>query len=456
MNQLKRWTALVLICCLMVPVFSLGEGALPVIPGTVAHQYNLSFHMDADAFPETDEPETLQGMADLINILSVQGETVTYDISFDTKFDLLLNQEEDTRTHFHIFGLDSHWMAESPLLGNERVFFNQLALLEFAMKGYFHLGLPLQLPALLSSPFVHASAARSTWQTIQDALGERTEVTLSRDQLLTLATTLSDSTVNDRALSYWIKTMFLDAGYDELVEGWLRTLPQWVGSWGAEGLTVARTADTEKWTAGGHTLFMRTTSDTETSWTLHLPPMPDGNQVEILYRLEKGESAQQLHLRITVGTEEERLLQALVTGENLPLGMAIHQPGKLDILLEGPMAGSWAGQHQLLLDGDGSQATIQWMNTEKNLPMVWAEGTITKAEPTFTPFYPPGEVTGVDLLSVNDESLKDFVESVTRPMMEGMLPLLLQVPASAYQAVYQLLEDYGILSLMTAGLEGDS
>ena len=96
------------------------------------------------------------------------------------------------------------------------------------------------------------------------------------------------------------------------------------------------------------------------------------------------------------------------------------------------------------------------MNTEKNLPMVWAEGTITKAEPAFTPFYPPGEVTGVDLLSVNDESLKDFVESVTRPVMEGMLPLLLQVPASAYQAVYQLLEDYGILSLMTAGLEEDS
>jgi|GEM_PF-144074 len=455
MKRIQRMLSLMLTICLLLPLGARAQ-EMPILPGTQSFEYHLALHMDPEAFPSPKEPETLQGVADLVNILSVSGVTSIYDISFDTRVTLMLNQAEDTKTSFHIFGPDSHWMLESSLLGEERVYFNLLALLEFAMKGYFHLGLPLQLPALLVSPYVHTTAFSATRNLMMNAVGDAEQVTLTQEQLLALAESIKTSAETDRALSYWIKAVLLDAGYDETVEEWLRTLPEWVRTWGAEGLTITRSPQQETWSSGDVVLFERSSTGEATSWKLHLPAMNDGNQVDISCTRTTNGIVQQLQLTLRVASQEEELLNCTLSGTDLPLSLAIPQEGRLDISLMGPMAGKYAGQHQLLFQGDGEKASIQWMNVQTNKPMIWADGTISAIAPSFSPFYPPGEVTGVNLLSVNDESLKDFVAAVTPSFTQGMLPILMQVPASAYQAIYQLLDNYGILSLLTADLEEET
>lgn len=45
------------------------------------------------------------------------------------------------------------------------------------------------------------------------------------------------------------------------------------------------------------------------------------------------------------------------------------------------------------------------------------------------------------------------VRNVQEPFLTAMLPVLVELPASSYQSIFQLLEQYGVMDVLTAGLE---
>ena len=99
------------------------------------------------------------GKTTLFRLLTVEGDVVASDGSFDARIDLgLTNAPEKTATRIRFFGLDSHWGIQATDLGGETLMVNQLAWLEFAIKAYNHLDLPLQRVFLWLSPHAHTSA----------------------------------------------------------------------------------------------------------------------------------------------------------------------------------------------------------------------------------------------------------------------------------------------------------
>ena len=52
-----------------------------------------------------------------------------------------------------------------------------------------------------------------------------------------------------------------------------------------------------------------------------------------------------------------------------------------------------------------------------------------------------------------EDTLAEFVRNVQEPFLTAMLPVLVELPASSYQSIFQLLEQYGVMDVLTAGLE---
>ena len=114
--------------------------------------FRLSADIDPVQYP-AQERKLAQGLKSLFRLLTVEGDVVASDGSFDARIDLgLTNAPEKTATRIRFFGLDSHWGIQSTTLGGETLMVNQLAWLEFAIKAYNHLDLPLQRVFLWLSP----------------------------------------------------------------------------------------------------------------------------------------------------------------------------------------------------------------------------------------------------------------------------------------------------------------
>ena len=171
---IRRALALLMCLCLLIPGLALaGED----VTGT---RFSLKAQLIPSAFSaDSNAQKTLSGLAQLLDALTLEG---TIDHSFTGSFDLhaalsLYNLPE-TRTDLRVFGTDSHWCVQSSLFGNETLMINLLALLEFSIKAYSHLDIPLQRAALLATPYVHTSAFEalaSAWnQVIGAQEGPRT------------------------------------------------------------------------------------------------------------------------------------------------------------------------------------------------------------------------------------------------------------------------------------------
>ena len=78
----KRWVAFVLCLCFL-PVAALAEDAFRTA-------FHLSFSMNPDAYPESDYA-VVKPLADILNLMTLEGHVQTQDTAFDLNADRLLN-----------------------------------------------------------------------------------------------------------------------------------------------------------------------------------------------------------------------------------------------------------------------------------------------------------------------------------------------------------------------------
>lgn len=442
MRPLRRLLAC-LMCLALLPFAALAEDA------PMGFSFDLSFAMDASAYPEADQA-LLQGVADLMNILTVSGTAAVSAPSFDVNFDILLDGSEDTRTAFRLYGLDSHYQLESSLLGSQGLMMNNLALLEFAMKAYYHLDMPLQYVALLVSPFAHTSAfdwIRDPWNAVMhSAEGSRV---IPRDELLDLAAYIAENADMDRAFYNWVAALTLDLGYSDAIFESLYALPEWAdGFLAEEGITITVAGGTETWTSGEETLLVRTMADEGESWTLTLPASLEGSTAEVRYACTGGSITLSI---LCTGEEENTLLDAALALTGLPEDLPFTGEAALNVHIGGEMLPD-ALDLCWQLSSDGSAVTLTQLDAATQAPMLTVCG-VWEACQLPAPAIAPVDLTGINIFSVNDDSLAEFVADVLPDFTTGIMPLLLHMPLSSYQSLFALLEQYGVLDLLTAGLE---
>lgn len=444
--NLKRALALVLCLCLLTPVLALAE--------TVQEGRGIRFTLEGELFPEQypvkDQP-LMKGLADLVAMLSLEGVLEYDDDSMDLSADLLINHEEETRTHFHLYGFDALWGIGSSLLGEQQVYLNLQATLEFAAKVYFHLGIPLQRVALFLSPYIHKDAFQALrWEWEPVLFAQQGSRVIDRETLLTLAQRLSAAAEDDRSLIYWIYAIGLESGYDGAITDTLATLEDWWDSFLAEdGLTITVDGEKETWTTGKYTLFTRRVKDGWSTLSVSLPATPEGYALSGFCALREQGTVVDADLRLTVTQEDVSILDWRLSADGLPTALPISAPFDLTWDITGAAVPD--GFH-IRLEGEGQDGefSLRQLDAVTGETMLSLTGTAVAVTPVTPLDYTAASISGVELYSLSDASLSELIRSVARPLMEGLLPLAVRAPASACQSLMDLMTDTGILDMLTS------
>lgn len=464
MRSILRRALCALMClCLMTPAVSLGEGFTPVLffdpqkTDAAGLRFDLALDMDPSAFSPELQP-TLQGIADLVNIITLQGTLEqAFTGCFDLKADVLLNSSEETRTPVRLFGPFSHWGIQSSLLGDELLMINMLAMMEFSMKVYFHLNIPIQRYTFFLSPYIHQTAFEYMSYALRDTMllteGDRV---IPRENMLAMAQQIAEISAGDRAFLYWVKGLAMESGYEETILEAFATMPEWFDSFLAEeGVSITTTGATETWRTGEITLFTRTVENDMNAWAVTLPATTNGYVLSIFYNGQGGDH----QLQISVTDEyEELLVECLLKAENLP-DLSAETPITAPFCVDYTVSGLFLEEDiHLLFQGEGKdgQFSLSMVNPETTQPQLTLSGTLESYTPETLPdFLVEDMEKGVSILSINDTTLTQLLRSVASPMLKGMIPLLVNVPASSLQTILDLLTDSGILGMLASGGASD-
>ena len=436
-----------LLCLMLLPAGALCEAA-------DGFWFRLTFDMDETAYP-AEVRDIVSAIADLAEVLTLEGVYAGLDGYFDLQADLVLNGQERTRTDLHLFGSDAHWNVRSSLLGNETLTIVMVSLLEFAIKGYSHLGIPLQRVLILASPYVHLSGLSALIDAARPLLfSSGRSRTITRNTMIRAAEAVAAAAEDDRAFRYWTEALFMETGYDLYMHGLPAQFPDWIRSFvPSDGVKVRVTDQSQVWTAGKLTLA-RWETDLFGAQTLSiaLPPLPDGLTVTFDAAIQPdGDLTHGSFDLLAVDAKGEVLLRLHADG-SLPRALTIMRAFSLTWEAEGLAVGG-EGVH-LLFEGEPADGgmTIRQVDPVTGAAMLTVHAALSTAAVNVEPI---GHAGGVELLSVNGDSLAGLMTNIFSPLVRGLLPVIAQAPASFCQTLMDLLESSGVFALLTDGLSGD-
>lgn len=440
----KRLTALFLTLCILLPSAALADDAAHAIV------FTLSAEMFPDAYPEKDQ-SLMTGLSELVNMISLEG-VFQYDTDcIDLDMDVLLDGDESTRTGVRIYGNEAYWGIQSSLFGEQELSLNLQALLEFCMKAYFHLEIPLQRVGLFVTPYVHTNGwgtLTALWNQVMQA--EKGTRTISRDDVLTLMRHLSEVAPTDRAFTYWVQAVALEAGYDGAINDFMSVLPEWADEFlDVEGIVITVEGEDETWSTGGATLFSRTVKDGWTTLSLSLPMTTDGYLISGFCTMKDNGANIDGHIRLTVTQDGESILDLRLSADNIPQII----PASGDFSLTYDITGdAMPDGFHFVVEGTAEDGVFSL--TQKDAvtgnAMLTLRGTATPAAVTSPLNWQLSDITGLEFFSVSDVTLSQFISEVKLPLLKGMIPLLTHAPMAACQSLMDLVTDTGIFDVLTS------
>ena len=431
--MMKRLLCLAL--ALLLPLCALAEG-------TQSYRFDLRFQLDPDATGWTSR-NIREGLSELLAMLRLEGTFSRNGESFDLPFEITLEDNEDTRTAFRIWGVPSHYALTSGLLGDAVLMINNLATLEFALKAYNFTEMPLPRVALLESPYVHTSAFEWAAERFNQVFfAESGSRVIPYEEIVSFAEYVADEGAYDRAFSCWLKSVCLKAGCDSDIEDAMSNAVEWVEKYvKPTGIAVTVEDGVETWKSGTRTFFTGNSS----GWTLTLPPSLE-HRCSVTVTCAKEGSA--VHLS----------LKAAAARENMWVADAI-----LDRPDERHFSFSYTDDYSVAemqsafriscgLEGDAVRLVLCNAGDQ---PVLTVTGTFAEVAPAAEIHYTARDINeipgAVNVLSVNDVSLTELVGTVKKPLLKGALPLLVHAPARSYAALFEFMETYSILDMISAG-----
>lgn len=260
---------------------------IPVVPavaeennaGNFSYDFDLTFHLDADTFPELLRTRAA-GYASLVNRLGLRGNiswsSATQSMDLDAT--LYYTDNPSLSYPFRIYGTKSRIFITSPLINNEIILLNMTALIEFALKAKNTLGVPLPYLALLF-PYSTESAFYSVIEEWRNEIGSFTESgTVSPDQFRHMSDFWIEQLMNNPRLNWWIMALSGGSEAPVAIETELENLSNYASYvTDDEPVSVIVAPGSETWqNVAGDTLFSRQESDGAFSMNLSLPASENG------------------------------------------------------------------------------------------------------------------------------------------------------------------------------------
>ena len=439
----RRLTALLLCLCLMAPCLTLAEQAHSI-------RFTLEAEMFPEAYPQADQ-SLMRSLSELVNMIDLEGVFQYNEDCIDLDASFTLAKDAATRTAVRIYGNDAYWGVQSSLFGEKELMLNMQALLEFCMKAYFHLEVPLQRVGLFVSPYVHTNGLGTLtvlWNRFMNAqTGTRT---ISRDDVLTMARHISTAADTDRAFTYWVRALALESGYDSAIQDFATMLPQWAETFvGEDGIVITMDGEDESWSTNGITLFSRQVKDGWTTISFSLPENLDGYVVSGFSTTQDKGTHFNANIRLTVTQYGESILDLRLAADNLP--QMISAGGDFSLTYGITGAAMPEGFH-FKAEGttDGGVFTIHQKDASTGEAMLTITGTASPAAITSSLDWTQADLPGVEFFSLSDVTLAQFIKDVQSPLFKGLVALISRAPMSACQSLMDLVMDMGIFDVLTA------
>lgn len=404
-------------------------------------RFSVQLSIDPAAFPGADQA-LLNGLTGLMKVTTLEGEFVCDGASFELDAALLMGEGKGaSRTTCRIWGLDSHWGVRSSLLGDEELMVNCAALLPFGQKASNYLGIPLDAAALLM-PYTHVNALSSITALIAPLFpAEDGKVTLTRAEMDALVNEISRLCDEDPALNLWLQTTGLYRTAKRYCSAYF-SVPEFI----LPSLTVRRSGDSLTWKSGLLTILSISRKDGVTTCSFSLPALASG-EATLQQKGDQITGSASIDLDGLEVTASASFPARLTTST---ADIALSVDAASPILPDGQLRLRVAGQTH------GNSVTLHLLHPDSSATLLTAQGTLIPLAAEDLPRYTPADLTGVNILSVNGDSLRALLNDIKWPLMSGLFDLVTAAPAPAVQALMDYAEDSGLIDLLTDALSGGS
>ena len=457
----KVGCALVALMLLFLTAFASGEEA-PASGPVYGWNFDLRLHLNPEAF-SPESRERVQGYAQAVDQLRLKGNWA-YDSGtriLDLHLDIIPVTNEASAISLRVYGYLSHLVLASPLLGEETLVFNNQALMEFCLKAYHHLGIRLPYIALLF-PYVteHAfSQAVLAWEKkIGRYIGRAADFDTSR--VVSLGRAWGRLLQDDPFLREWFEAISLESDLSEVLDAELAAVPHYLKHRlaGDRGIHVDVEKDRIRWSNESGVFLDSSFTENRESILLSLPRTENGFDPSLHWIKEKNDGHETLSFDLSYASHPEAgegdpvNLVEIHASADLPavwpsdsgLSAAVKIDGRLlpplDLRLQGHTSAS--GDLTLSLHGGAAPSGEEALLT--------VSGLFSPYQPAQAPWIDWDWMMAhsVNILSINDVTLRELITHVARPVFQGLLRFLVEVPASACQSLMDDLEDMGLLGLL--------
>ena len=469
MIRMKQAFCLLLATLLLLlpPAVLADEAASESADLLFSFDYDLHFSINPEVFPSREKARA-RGYAELLDMLDFKGRIIWNGAtkSIDLTGSIIPSSAPSAAISFHLYGVPSIIYLESPLLGDQTVFFHNDVLMEFAYKVWDNLGIKLQYFALLH-PFSteHAFCGMARAWTKKVKPFEKSGG-VSAKSLSYIASSWSKSLEEDHALKYWITDLAAPVPCGDLVWSEFNNLPNSLTKVVAkkQKLTVRVKKNKQTWlNSDNQTLFTHETHENGVDWALTLPatennylPSLSFHQQTTDERMDLSVSGSYVLSNKSVIVDSEMIPDNLLTfsldGASLPTRWPF--PG--DFSLSSAVSGALLPNFSVSADGTGSagggltlKVAQAFQSGEELVQMLTCTGTLTpSAEKNPVDYTEDRTAQATGLFFMNDVSLQELVRKIFRPCLEGILDFIDIAPVSACQSIMDSFTESGLLDLV--------
>lgn len=403
-----------------------------------ARQWSVSFEAAAPGETDTD-----RALLALLSALEAEGTFASSHGAFTLDGSFRLDKAGRSATGFRLYGREDRWIAESSLLGDVRLMFNNPAMLEFACKIREHLDLPVeQLPLLYPYVWKDALAAPSRAWAEYVRVPEGGGKVAGAD-LIDFAKRLAELADTDRSFRYLVSVLFEDSEDDHPLAGLPRTTATWLDKFAPNGIDVIADEHGEVWEASGWVLLTRRPDGGIASFDL--PDMLGGSLIS--FRDTTGEDgtreisltvSRRLDARVTLSETAGITLDISGTmAQRLP-APALHDTADGTVLHLSTVESEGGSLHLRLVPENG----VWILRAADGRDMLRIRFTADACTPASWPAWQIGELDGVNLYSLNDSSLPDLVNRIREPALHGVIRLVAAAPTETVVLVMDWLEEH--------------
>ena len=460
----KSFLVLMILSIMLLCVPAQAEEIALEMTSSSGFSFDLYFELFPDAFPLQKE-SGLRGYAELLKSIHIRGtvyiadgEGSFEDKSIEIEGAVIPVSRPEAGISFRLAGLPSHLVLFSPVLGENGLFFNNLALTEFALKTYsrfrvFRPWFVSFIPYCIRTAF---AGVLSAWE--QNAPSVSGSAELSPEELSPLTDALSALPEEDIRLRTWFSCLSVGSEYQGLLDQELSAIPDYLRNlFGENGsVHVENTENTTVWRSEtDRILFQSETNRDQFGFSTNLPATESGFVPRMLYVSETDSRMPGRKINLQIGYTRESGadplslldLRALIT---LPQRWPLENSFTAEITQNGVLLPQADWNAELKCEESGAfLLSVRDASASGQPVLLNVTGSILPAEKKPIPVYTVAwAVQYMNFFSVGDSNLYEFVGSTVRPLLQNILPFAAELPAAAYQEFLDDLTDSGIFRLL--------